>query len=96
MKIIKESHFEHIFPMQIKCQRVVDCHGFAYGDAKDFCGSELEIEAEDIKAHDWHKYPNITGLDYGVVCPICGQFIVIDRKLIPKTVLNNAKQIKLN
>lgn len=95
MKVIKENNYSDVFPMQIKCKRVVDKYGFAYGKEKDFCGSELEVDAEDIKKHGWDKYPDYSGTDYGVVCPVCGQFVVIDKNKIPKTVLNNAEEIRL-
>lgn len=82
--------------MKIKCKRVVDEYGFAYGKENDFCGSELEIDVEDIKKHKWDKYPDYSGTDYGVICPICNQFIAIDKDKIPKIVLENAKEIRLN
>lgn len=96
MKVITENKFSNIFPMQIKCKRVVDEYGFSYGQEKDFCGSELEIVAEDIKKHKWFKYPDYKGADYGVVCPICEKFIVIDEKEIPKKILDNAEEVRLN
>lgn len=49
MKIIKKNNFSGIFPMKIACKRVVDEYGFAYGKREDFCGSELEVDADDIK-----------------------------------------------
>jgi hypothetical protein len=96
LKIIKEGNFEHVFPIEIKCEKVVDKYGFSYGEEKDFCGSELEITAEDIKKHEWSKYPDYKGADYGVVCPVCGRFIAIDTDKIPKNVLDNAPSIRLN
>lgn len=96
MKVIKRSGNYGIFPMTVTCKRVVDEYGFAYGKEKDFCGSELEIEADDIKKHPWFKYPNYEGVDYGVVCPICGKFIVVDKNELPVGILNLADKIKLN
>ena len=95
MKIIKEGNYENLFPMHIKCEHVKDKYGFGYGDSKDFCGSELEIEEKDIKRHDWFKYPDYSGTDYGVVCPVCKSFIVVDRNKIRKSVLENAEAIRL-
>lgn len=95
MKIINKDNFSNTFPMRIICKRVVDEYGFAYGKEKDFCGSELEIEIEDIKKHGWFKYPFYEGVDYGVICPVCGKFIVVDKKVIPDKVLNNAEEIRL-
>ena len=94
MKVIKESKFENIFPMRITCKRVVDRHGFAYGNAKDFCGSVLEIEANDIRKHKWEKYPDYSGTDYGVLCPICGKFVAIDEDEIPQQVLRDAPEVR--
>ena len=93
MKIIKVGNFDNVFPMTITCQKVVDQYGFSYGDTKDFCGSEIEIEAEDVKAHKWDKYPDYSGVDYGFICPVCGKFIVVDKNLIPKKILDAAEEI---
>lgn len=95
MKIIKEnSKFENVFPMRITCKQVKDRYGFTYGDVVDFCGSELEVEAEDIKKHNWDKYPCYSGTDYIVVCPVCKQFILIDEKLLPQKVKDNAEAVR--
>lgn len=96
MKVINENKFSNIFPMRIVCKRVVDAHGYAYGKEKDFCGSELEIEAGDIKKHIWYKYPCYEGVDYGVICPVCGKFISVDENEIPNKVLNDAEEVRLN
>ena len=96
MKVVKENRFSNIFPMLIVCKRVVDSYGFSYGKDKDFCGSEIEIEAEDIKKHGWFKYPDYEGVDYGIVCPVCGKFIVIDKDKIPDKVMNESEEIRLS
>lgn len=63
MKVIKENKkFENVFPMRIKCQIMVDEYGYSYGKEVDFCGSELEIEAEDIKKHHWENTLMTAGL----------------------------------
>lgn len=95
MKIIKRAGDYGVFPMSVKCKRVVDQYGFAYGEEKDFCGSELEVDAEDIKKHPWFKYPDYQGVDYGVLCPVCGKFIVIDEHVLPVGVMNKAEQIRV-
>lgn len=95
MKVIKENKFSDIFPMKINCKRITDEYGFAYGKENDFCGSELEVEISDIKKHKWSKYPDYNGIDYGVICPICGQFIPINEDNIPKKVLERAEEINL-
>ena len=96
MKVIKENNFSDIFPIKVKCERVVDAYGFSYGKEKDFCGSELEVDVKDIKKHRWFKYPDYEGVDYGVVCPVCGKFVVIDKNKIPNKVSNDAEEIRLN
>ena len=97
MKIIKENrNWENVFPMRITCKRVVDVNGFAYGDEYDFCGSELEINGADISKHPWAKYPDYSGVDYGVICPVCGKFIVVDEKKLPASIKLNSPEVKLN
>lgn len=96
MKILKKREASGIFPMRVECRRVADRFGFAYGNEIDFCGSSLEIEAEDIKKHVWFKYPDYKGIDYGVLCPVCKKFIVIDTEKIPRIVRDNAKQITIS
>lgn len=93
MKVIKENKFSNIFPMRIICKRVQDEYGFSYGNEKDFCGSELEVNADDIKKHKWFKYPDYEGVDYGVRCPVCGKFIIVDKNKIPDNVLDNAEEL---
>lgn len=92
MRVLEKGNYGKVFPMVVECKRVVDKHGFAYGDAKDFCGSKIEIEAEDIKKHKWAKYPDYKGTDYGFICPECGKFIVVDEKKIPKQILDAAEE----
>lgn len=94
MKIIKKGNYNDQFPMKVLCRRVVDEYGFGYGDDKDFCGSTLEVEAEDIKKHPWSKYPDFHGVDYGVVCPVCGKFIPVIGNICQK-VLDNAEEISV-
>ena len=95
MKVIKENKVPNAFPRRITCRRVVDMYGFDYGREYDFCGSELEIDADDVKKHSWSKYPDYSGIDYGVICPICGQFIVVDKDYIPRYVLDSAVETVL-
>lgn len=96
MKVIKKNNFSNTFPMRVICRRVVDRNGLTYGKEEDYCYSELEIETKDIKKHSWYVSGIGGGTDYGVICPVCGKFIVIDESTIPKTVLNNAAEIRLN
>lgn len=93
MKIIKRKSF--LFPMNITCKRIVDKYGFAYGKEADFCGSILEIKENDIVKHEWFKYPDYSGTDYGVKCPVCGKFIVIDKDKLPDQIIKNAKSVSV-
>ena len=93
MKVIKKGNYGDIFPMVVQCKQVVDGHGFTYGNAKDFCGSEIEIEAEDVKKHTWTKYPDYSGVDYGFICPVCGKFVVVDKYKLPAKVAAEAEEI---
>ena len=95
MKVVNKENFPHVFPMRIKCEFSKDANGYSYGKEKDFCGSELEVEAKDIKKHNYHKYPNISGIDFGVKCPVCKQFIVIGGDMIPEKIKRNAKETYL-
>lgn len=95
MTIIKAGNITNNFPMIITCARVVDEYGFAYGEKLDFCGTELEIEASDVRKHPWFKYPYYEGVDYGVICPVCGKFIDIDPQLIPAHVKKTAAEVRL-
>ena len=96
MKVIKEGNYNNVFPMKIICHQVVDKYGFTYGGDHDFCGSELEIEATDIKAHRWYKYPGYNRVDFGVVCPVCGKFIPINTCKIPTHILDAAEEISVS
>ena len=96
MRVIEEGNYKNLFPMIAECKRVEDKYGFAYGDTKDFCGSKIEIEMEDIKEHKRSKYPDYKGIDYGFICPVCGKFVVVDQNTIPKKVLDEAEEIFLN
>ena len=93
MRVIEEGNYGNTFPTIVECKRVADEYWFAYGDTKDFCGSKIEIEMKDIKKHKWFKYPNYEGTDYGFICPVCGKFIAVDKKKIPKQVLEEAEEI---
>lgn len=95
MKIINKGNYNNAFPMKVICRRVTDEYGFGYGDDKDFCGSILEVEEEDIKKHSWSKYPAYQGVDYGVICPVCKKFVPVDKKSICKNILDNAEEISV-
>ncbi len=95
MKVVGEST-NPVFPMQVKCERVTDEYGLGYGPAINFCGRMLEIEQSDVKKHKWFKYPNMTGADYGVICPCCKQFVVIPPEKLPQYVKDKAEEILLS
>lgn len=95
MRVIKENNFKNVFPMRVTCKQVMDRYGYHYGDVNDFCGSELEIDAKDIKKHSWEKYPDMSGVDYGVICPVCGKFIAVPDEDLPRKIKEDAKEVRL-
>lgn len=82
------------FPLKVTCHHTSDAYG-GYGDKIDFCGSELEVEAEGIVKHKWFKYPDNKGTDYGVICPNCGMFTTIPDGYIPMAVREKAPDVSL-
>lgn len=94
MKILKRNNGSP-FTIRVTCAYKKDGYGFSYGEKADYCGSELEAEKNDIKRHPWYKYPEITGVDYGVICPVCGMFVTIPGKDIPAYVKDNAGEVSL-
>jgi hypothetical protein len=96
MKVIEEGNYGNVFPMIVKCEMIKDEYGFTYGKSKDFCGSKIEIEVEDIKKHKWDKYPDYCGTDYGFVCPVCKKFVVVDKNKISQKILDEAEEIYLS
>ena len=96
MKVIKRGDRSNIFPIRVQCEKIEDEYGFSYSNRNGVCcGSELEVEAEDIRKHKWSKYPDYSGVDFGVVCPVCGQFIVLNARQLPRAILENAPEIHL-
>ena len=97
MKIIetKQEHITNMFPMKVNCHYNADAYGFGYGDKKDYCGSVVEINASDICKHPYFKYPDISGVDYGYICPVCKHFVVIPSKDIPVEVMHAAPEISV-
>jgi len=96
MKVLVKGNYEHVFPMEVKCRRVVDKYGFDNGKEADFCGSVLEVDAEDIVKHPWEKYPDYSGVDFGVICPVCKRFVQIKTDSIPKLIQDAAKKVSLD
>ena len=90
MKVLEERKIYGGFPLEMTCQQIVDENGYSYGKKADYCGSKLLVETGDIKKRTWSKYPDIRGIDYGVVCPICGSFTPIKEELIPTRVMDKA------
>lgn len=96
MRII-ENNLKSGFPMRVTCRMVEDEHGYTYGDENDFCGSILEIEASDIKKHPWEKYmAGDSGIDYGVICPVCGKFIMLDADTLNARVKQEAPVVRIH
>lgn len=90
MKVLERG--KSFFPIKVRCEQVVDQYGFSYGEKIDFCGSLLEVEQKDISAKKWYKYPEYHGIDYGIVCPVCGRFIPIQE--LPEYVKTEAYKNK--
>lgn len=75
------------FPMKVTCHHTSDAYG-GYGNKVDFCGSDMEVEAEGIVKHK--------GTDYGVICPVCGMFTTIPTESIPMQVRDIAPEVSLD
>ena len=95
MEVLKVGKKKGAFEINVECKQKVDEFGLVYGKEVDYCDSVLKVNENDIVKHEWSEYPDYKGTDYGVVCPICGSFITIDKKLIPTRVLENAQSIRL-
>ena len=93
MEIIERKE---LFDQIIECKQVVDEYGLTYGEEADFCHIKIRVMGQDIKKHSWSKYGGPSGVDYGIKCPVCGSFIVIDSKEIPKRIQQTAEEVKLN
>lgn len=81
--------------MKVTCHHTSDAYG-GYGNKVDFCGSDMEVEAEGIVKHKWFKYPDESGMDYGVICPVCGMFTTISAENIPMQVRDTAPEVSLD
>lgn len=53
------------------------------------------ISADVVKKHPWFKYLGDSGVDYGIVCPVCRMFTTIDADKLPRQLKDNAKEIHL-
>ena len=93
MKII-ENNSKRDFPIRVTCEQVRDRYGYTYGNPNDFCGSILEIEAADIKKHSWTKFDDC-GVDYGVACPVCGKFIMLDPDILNTQIKRDAPEVRI-
>lgn len=93
MKII-ENNAKSNFPIQVICEQIRDKYGYTYGAKNDFCGSVLEIEASDIKKHSWANFDE-SGIDYGVVCPVCNKFIMLDPDTLNAQIKREASEVSI-
>lgn len=94
MKVIGDPETS-VFPMKVRCGQIDDGSGLSYGRAVDFCGHELEVETDDIVKHPWFKYPDYKGVDYGVICPVCGMFVQIEEEKLPQQVKETARDVSV-
>ena len=83
MKIINDGTDR--FPIVVKCP-----------NNENEYNSFLEIWAEDIKKHKWSLYPGHYTVEYGVICPICGQFIAVSEDEISEQVREQAEEIQFD
>lgn len=90
MKVIRQGSGEN-WTMQVLCETTHDEYGFTRDADKEHCKSILEINKDDVKAHPWFKYPDYSGIDYTVICPVCGCEVCLDESKIPSYVIKLAK-----
>ena len=66
------------FPMKIRCETDIDERGLSWHKKAAHCGSVLLITEEDLIAKRYRRGFK-TYIDYGIVCPICGCFVVVNK-----------------
>ena len=55
--------------------------------ACDECDSGLEIEKDDVGYKDFYSGTDAEmSMEYYLVCPVCGQYVFLDEKKLPKDV----------
>ena len=92
MRVI-EDNYNTQFNRTIRCELWADKTGYSYHNSKSYCSSVLEIEASDVKKHEWQKFYE-DGTSYVVVCPLCGCWIELDPNTLPKAVKEKAELIQ--
>ena len=51
------------------------------------CESELEIEKTDVKYKDFYSGMDAEmSMEYYVVCPVCGKYVFLTEKKLPRSV----------
>lgn len=93
MKIIEDNYTTANFSRRITCEFARSPDGYYYDEGNNYCGSVLEIEASDVKRHNWAKYYR-AGTSYVVVCPLCGCWIELDPDTLPRVVKEKAEPIQ--
>ena len=84
MKILERHDPYEDWKLEIVCE-----------DINESCGSKLEINKDDILFRTVPRFLNTEQKIYGVICPVCGAFIQINKKLIPDKIRNIAKSYDL-
>lgn len=69
----------------------VDCKKSDWREDKLHCGSTLEVNQDDIVYREWSKYPDESGKDFGVICPVCGCFVKIEVHFLPEAIMAQAR-----
>lgn len=89
MKIIQERKPYQDWFMNVTCNG----KNWEQGDNVP-CGSDLEIDKNDLLVRGWFKYPDMEGKNYGFICPICGCFTEIDESKLDKNLKKCATDYK--
>lgn len=92
---LEASETDRSYPMMVRCKMSRNSHGLAYGKEASFCGGLLVIRENDVKKMQWRKIDHMThkkinGTDYGVLCPECGSFVLLNKSKLSKYIKASA------
>ena len=104
-QFIEKVEQRKFFPMKIKCRNNFYKHypGICKTDfaLKKPCKSVLEINEHDVKAHSFklitlppYEMKEYSIIAYGVICPVCGEFIVLNENKIPNAIKEKAQFVE--
>ena len=69
----------------------VICKDSGWRKEHNNCGSKLEADKNDIYCREAYKYPDDNWMTYGIICPVCGSYVEIDKDKIPLGIRQSAK-----